>query len=592
MKKLFTFLIILLLCHSSFSQGGAYAFLDINNIKARINANGNQFRDLNGMPVFEVPKGLNKHTIYNSTLWIGGLDSTDALYISAERSSLSNSDYTYGPLSVDGLLYTDQQTIDDYNRVWLVNRLQVEGHIAWANNPSANPTYTIPADILEWPAHGDLSKNQSYNLAPYVDVNGNGVYEPHLGDYPQIRGDRCAFFIFNDAGIPNTESGGTPLGIEVHAMAYAIDCPQSYAFDHTIFMYYKIFNRSQRDYYETYMGLYVDFDIGYPWDDYIGCDVERGSIFGYNGIDVDGSGGFDHYGINPPAQSLTILGGPFMATDGTDNPKYSIVVDPVTGDTLYVQNCDESINGMNFGNGIIDDERLGLTGFIAPPIILPWGVNLEDVFFYNALKTLKYEGSPFLYGGYGPECKFLYPGDSDPCNWGTGGQLPNGPAYWTEETSGNEPSDKRGLASLGPFTFTAGSAHMLDFAFVYGRDTAGVYSSIDAMKANIDTIRSCFFSNMNPCGVPIINSVNSHLSPEETLFRIYPNPAEDILHVETNSPDMFSFQIFDLTGRCIIESHKNIQLAYVDVSNLKTGMYVIRINSESQLKTFRFVKTE
>jgi len=33
------------------------------------------------------------------------------------------------------------------------------------------------------------------------------------------------FFIFNDARNPHTESGGLNLGIEVHGMAYAFNCP-------------------------------------------------------------------------------------------------------------------------------------------------------------------------------------------------------------------------------------------------------------------------------------------------------------------------------------------------------------------------------
>jgi hypothetical protein len=27
----------------------------------------------------------------------------------------------------------------------------------------------------------------------------------------------------------------------------------------------------------------------------------------------------------------------------------------------------------------------------------------------------------------GPECDFMFPGDTDPCNWGTGGVVPNIP---------------------------------------------------------------------------------------------------------------------------------------------------------------------
>jgi len=401
MKKLFTVIVVLFMYYPSFSQGGAYATLDINNVRARVSANGHHFWDMIGSPAFEVPKGSQKHTIFTNTLWIGGLDSTNALYLSAERYRQVGADYACGPLSVDGLLSTDQQTMNDYDRVWLIDRFQIDEHIAWANNPSSNPTYSIPTDMLEWPAHGDLSKNQSYNLAPYVDVNGNGVYEPHLGDYPQIRGDRCLFFIFNDAGIPNTESGGTPLGIEVHAMAYAFDCPQSYAFDHTIFMYYKVINRSGRDYYDTFIGLYADFDIGYHLDDYMRCDVLRGTAFAYNGRETDGYGAINQYGLNPPAQALVILGGPFMDPDGTDN---------LSG------NCDHSINGLNFNDGIVDNERMGLTGFHAAPVVLSVGEILTDTVYYYALQTFDYTGIPIQYNQLGPDCRFMFPGDSNPCN--------------------------------------------------------------------------------------------------------------------------------------------------------------------------------
>jgi hypothetical protein len=39
-------------------------------------------------------------------------------------------------------------------------------------------------------------------------------------------------------------------------------------------------------------------------------------------------------------------------------------------------------------------------------------------------------------------------------------------ALWTEETAGNNPDDRRGLASMGPFTFEAGSVEYLDIAYV------------------------------------------------------------------------------------------------------------------------------
>jgi hypothetical protein len=599
MKKFTCNTFLILIAIGSFAQS-AFTSLDINNIRARIQSNGYHFMDISFAPRFEVPKDSGKHTIFAQALWIGGMDSQANLYLSAQTFNTLNSDFIEGPLSVDGLLTTDQQTIDAYRRIWLITSQEIQDHIQWSNNPSSMPGYIIPTDILEWPAHGDLTKNQSYHLAPFADMNGNGVYEPHHGDYPLIRGDMCAFFIFNDAGIPNAVTGGTPLGIEVHAMAYSFDCPQSYAFDHTIFMYYKIFNRSNIDYHDTYIGLYADFDIGYPWDDFIGCDVERGSMFAYNANPIDGTGSSGHYGMNPPAQSLTILGGPFMNPDGIDNPQFNMVV--IGNDTTYVQRCDESMNGLNFGNDIIDDERLGMRRFIFINNALnaPWYMTEPSIAaeFYNFLRGIWKDGTKMLYGGnahlnsgaYGPECDFMFPGDSDPCNWGTGGQLPNGPVYWTEGTSGNVGYDRRSLASSGPFTFTSGSAHMLDYALVYGRGNSGVQSSIDAMKANIDVIRSSFISNLNPCGVSIINSADMPILKNTFQFRVYPNPTNDELFIETDFSHQYKVQILNPVGKIVAEYFSDDARLQINVRNLATGFYLLVIHSDNAIHTAKFVK--
>ena len=73
-------------------------------------------------------------------------------------------------------------------------------------------------------------------------------------------------------------------------------------------------------------------------------------------------------------------------------------------------------------------------------------------------------------GASGPDCDFMFPGLTDPCNWGTGGIDPgiafNGGEGWTEVAVGNAPNDRRGLASSGPFTFESGSVEVIDRAFV------------------------------------------------------------------------------------------------------------------------------
>ncbi len=223
------------------------------------------------------------------------------------------------------------------------------------------PGYEIPKHIAEWPAHGDVSKGQAYNLAPYIDADGDNHYDPSHGDYPSFLGDMALFFIFNDNYAEHTESGGKAIGLEVHSMVYGFDIPEDTILNNTLFFNYKLFNRSQKSLHDTYIGLWTDWDIGYGHDDYVGCDVRRSTAYAYNGYPVDGSNPVYHFGPNPPVQTLTLLGGPLLPPDGLDNPAYSDTENCL----LYVFNGNNqyAINGAHFGNGIVDDERAyGLNG--------------------------------------------------------------------------------------------------------------------------------------------------------------------------------------------------------------------------------------
>ena len=152
-------------------------------------------------------------------------------------------------------------------------------------------------------------------------------------------------------------------------------------------------------------------------------------------------------------------------------------------------------NGFNFGNGVVDDERLGLCHFYyfsnSPAI------NGDNS---NAARSYLAMSQPIPYhDNIGPDCMFIFPGDSDPCNFGTNGILPNGGynqngLYWTEEEQGNTPNDRRGIGAVGPFTLNAGAVQELDFAYttVFGNESQ---TQMQRKGAFIDQIRNFFKSN-------------------------------------------------------------------------------------------------
>ena len=53
-----------------------------------------------------------------------------------------------------------------------LERSEVEEYVA---RYATDPTYEIPNSIINWPAHGDPSQGQDEFLAPFFDLNGNGI---------------------------------------------------------------------------------------------------------------------------------------------------------------------------------------------------------------------------------------------------------------------------------------------------------------------------------------------------------------------------------------------------------------------------------
>ena len=497
--KIIILTVMLLAAFSLCAQWHPEAQMDVNNVKTDFYGTGNFgiMRGGNGsygigyVENFRVPANGDAGTIYSNTLWIAGLDGNANIHCFAVRFNQVGDDFWSGPLRVnDGS--TDIYAVMDYHHVWKVRRSDIEAII---NNTAAD----IPEDVLTWPAHGNVEDGYAANLAPFVDTDNDGIYDPRKGDYPDILGDMALYCIYNDNYSAHTESGGEAFGFELHCMLYGFYAPGDEMLNNTLFMRTWIYNRSNNDYNNVYVGNWTDFDIGYALDDFIGCNVERGYYYGYNALPIDGNGEPESYGHNPPAQMVMILGGPDMPADGVDNPKF---------DENGFQIVDESVNGLGFGDGVVDNERLGMCSFVYHTNDVTYHGDPENAEeYYRLLKAEWKNGVKIHYGGNGfpgsegvtdIPCRFMYPHNSDPDNWGTGGVNP-GVQEWCEETavdgSPNDDGDRRGLASSGPFNFGSGEVHVIDKAFVtYWPSDA---FDRDEMNEWADYIRNYFINNLN-----------------------------------------------------------------------------------------------
>ena len=556
------------------SPSAAYDWLDINNVRARINAGGDMWWDLPGGvgSKYFIPKAGSATSMFSGSLWIGGLDINNQLKLAAQRYRQVGIDYWTGPLTVDGTASVDEGVCAQYDRFFKITRAEVDEYLSHTDPEDGHfipsEDYVIPPAILDWPAHGDVSKGQSYYLAPFYDLLGDGEYDPYAGDYPYydldnelchsevptleeefegtvtgsiladqvIKGDQTLWWVFNDKGNIHTETSGSAIGMEIRAQAFAFATND--AINNMTFYSYEIINRSTFELTQTYFAPWVDTDLGYARDDFVGCDVNRGLGYCYNGRAIDGGGEPEAYGDQPPAVGVDFFQGPYMDPDGYDNPSFDgdstagpsfggscdIVTQngtlrdmtfirdgvPVTEATIIRS---AAINGLNFGNGIKNDERFGMRRFVYHNNGGAFATSGPDNApqYYTYLRGIWKDNTKMLYGGtghisgagtVGPECDFMFPFDSDPCNWGTNGLPPNGGFnqngfYWSEETGDNggpnPPEDRRFMQSAGPFTLKPGAVNYITFGIPWARAQAGgPWASVELLRVVDDKCQALF----------------------------------------------------------------------------------------------------
>ena len=566
MKKIITslsFFSILLFANAQ----KPFDYLDINNVKSRINSFGGLFADFKNWTTaqFEVPKGSGQSTIFTSNLWIGGIEGGGKLHLAAETYRQKGKDFFYGPISNSGNPAPSQ-----WNRVWKINKTTVDSF-------RLGLFTQIPQIILDWPGNGNTSIGQAQNLAPYVDVNSDNIYTPNAGDYPNIRGDQTVYFIFNDDSF-HTESGGIKLGMEIHGTAYAFNNPSDTTLNHTIFFHYNLINRSAFKYDSVYVGNWTDLDLGCYTDDFIACDAERSAYYIYNGNKNDANCSTSGYGMYPPSQAVLFLNGPLAdAGDGIDNN----------------HNCqiDES------------NERLAMSHFLSYNNFaqLPTDGNPNYALqYYYYLKTHWLNGLPATYGGNGypssgMNCSYIFPNMSDQTyGWGTGGNCvtPNVQIPWDEKSAGNTPGDRRGVGSYGPFTLMPGSDACFDFAYVFARtkDTINDTVSVGALQKAIDKVRGFYFANkLDSCFI-IPLGINEHDNLQNQI-NIFPNPSSDFISVTYKSKTQNSqLEILDVMGRKVAEYKLAEPELQINISKLPQGLYLLKVTDVENSFAKRFVK--
>lgn len=458
--------------------------LDINNVRARLLGAGDFWWDLQNDAKYEIPKVdpstgvIPVSSSFAGALWIGGIDAGGQLKIAAQTYRQSGNDFWPGPLDADGTI--EEATCNAYDRHWKLNRTEVDDFfetiLVYGGNPGISQTTSlipegeIPQIIREWPGVGnqyatgkagellDVQKD----LAPFVDVNFDGIYSPELGEYPDIDGDQAIFWVYNDKGNIHTESGGDAIGVEIQAMAFGFQTNDE--INDMTFYRYKVINYATTALDSTYFGQWVDSDLGAYDDDWVGCDTTLSLGMCYNGDLVDGPTS-PNYGANPPIFGTDFFQGPI---------KY-----------------------ITEGGSIVDSVRLGMSAFLYYNNDFTVIGNPEvAAHYYGYMSGTWKDGSPFTYGenGYGGTVlsNFIFPSD------------PSDPTGWSECTESNPAADRRYLQSSGPFTLFPGAKNEIVVGAIWVRPpvSGGCQTSFDLARLADQKAQALFDADFQLIGGP------------------------------------------------------------------------------------------
>ena len=422
------------------------AFLDVNNVRARILNNGGLF--YRGEPhVYEVPKGTGSKAIFASGIWLAG---TVDGQLRAAATRYGEWEFWAGPLDENGRPPTDCAI---YDHVFKVSRADIEEFEA---------TGASPPDLRNWPTglgaptlapldngidddgDGDIDERDeqvAFDINVPLAQRVNRVVDLVGGERPAILGDMTLWAVFNDLGNTHESTDSPEIGVEVHQSAFAFNTAGDIG--NTTFYKYNFFYKGSVPLENTYLGIFSDPDLGNFDDDYVGSDTLLGMGYVYNADNFDEGG--EGYGPLPPAAGYDFFQGPIVPAAATDTAFVSGV--PVPG----------------FKN-------LGMTHFVFynnGGCVICDPVTGADYYIYMSGRWK--DGQQITFGGNGRDfsnipVNFIFPGD--PVT-GEGWSEFNPAADGSEPPI--DPADRRFVLSTGPFTINPGDQQEIIFGLVWAQ---------------------------------------------------------------------------------------------------------------------------
>lgn len=522
-------------------KGQNHRVLDANFIKAGVNKNGKLFRnnlDSTLGPSFEIQSSRIAHGIMQSNLWISATTLSNELLVAGD---LLGGDYETGSDFYSG---TINPTFSS-NRPSLIKitRNEIEQHKRDFNKSG----YVMPTSIENWPGMAETTLDEFSNLAPFIDINGSGCYEPQNGDYPFIKGDQAIYIIYNDLAKSHSSSGAAALSVEVHAMVYAWNMPNDSALNSTVFVDYTIKNRGELDLKSVKAGHFTEFSLGCNYDDFLGCDTLDNLVYVYNGDGFDEDcAGLSGFGRNSPAVGLA-----------------------------YLSHKLNSFISIEANNSV-------------------QGMPMNGLEYHNYLIPLWRNSTPLTVGGTGYS--------TDPSAERTNYMFSGDPIRengWTESSAGRIKGSRRGVTSIPEFDLPSFEEFMFTVAYGFGIsvvDTTNFLANIDVLKSNMKRAKA-FLMSQNFEKYVVGSDICAPKNVEsfrlaENLVSLFPNPAKTKMKIESQVA-IQQVSIYSASGQKLlgVEKFEPVKELELNLQEIPQGIYFLRYQLENgTFGTLKFVR--
>lgn len=261
-----------------------------------------------GGPAMLRKEGYDLSFKWKKGIWVGGyMPGGNAVVAAIRENDDQISHYQFGPLDPATGKADPELTGPFRDNVWRVTYGELTAFLNDINDGVINPVQH--PNIFMWPGKGNPHFEQFNGfpfpyleemMAPFKDVDGDGIYDPMKGDWPRdysdgeiaIHGELMyTIFHMGDIDDPALKSA-TAIPLNVHIISSPMQCPGEGAFaNRAILTHFLIHNVSTQPLDSMYIGFWQkpelscpvkagfepDFNTAYFYTDPDSCD--QGFIF-------------------------------------------------------------------------------------------------------------------------------------------------------------------------------------------------------------------------------------------------------------------------------------------------------------------------